>query len=415
MKRHEWGHLGVLLLAAIGIRYILFPLVGIWGDAGFYYYDAKLINQGLVPYVDFIGRSPLFNYGFASVASVFGNTMSTLRTFIVVGWLLTGFPVYYIAREIHSHHAGLVAFALAELSPFVVVYGYWANTQAWAVLPAMCGLALIVWRENWRTYTLSGVLFGLAFLSRRSMITVMAGLAVWMGVDWLRGNTTLRANWWRGVAYLAGFTTTLALAYVTLASGDVALAAKFAEVHGYGLFASSGRGGFPLIMDESPPPRDFRVDKGYIPIFNDLCQRCGSWTARTFAKTALVATPLIAPLFAYFRDWTNRWFSERQWEYTSGILLILAAYGAVTAIQAGFYLRAVTALAYLLVVYALYQYKPVGVLYDRTMLLPFLASVLLAVGYLYRKRVIHTYYWMDFAPFVAILSGVILVEVWHEA
>jgi len=124
-RRHAL-HLGALLALIVAVRYVLFPHVGIWGDAGFYIYDARLINRGLTPYVDFVGRSPLFNYAYAGVAQYAGNTMPVLRVFIAVFWVLCIFPVYYIAREIDGHAAGLAAAATMGLTPFMLVYGYWA-------------------------------------------------------------------------------------------------------------------------------------------------------------------------------------------------------------------------------------------------------------------------------------------------
>lgn len=414
MNRREWTHLGALIASTLLVRALLFNFVGIWGDAGFYIYDATLINQGLTPYVDFVGRSPLFNYGYASTAQMFGNSMSTLRAFIALWWLLCLFPIYYIARSIYGHRAGLAAGAVMQLTPFMLVYGYWANTQSLAAFCAITGVAALVWREDHVGYFLAGIGVGVAFLSRRSAIVILGALGLYALYEYTRHNDSLQ-TFNNHTAAVVGFSISLAVGYLMISNWQPALALEFAEVHGWGLISSSGRGGFPLLSDAAAPDVTNRIEDGRIPIFNDLCQMCGSWTARTFAKTTLVTTPVIGPLFWYFRDWSDRWFSDRLRDYTFGILLILAAYAIVTAIGAGFYLRPITALV--LVVFGVLAFRSPALdrslLYHRHMVLMLLCLGGLAAGYLYRNRVLHTYYFSDFFPFLSVVVGVLAVAVWE--
>lgn len=419
MKGTEATHVIGVLAVAISIRYILFPFVGVWGDAGFYTYDALLINSGQTPFVDFIGRSPLFVYSYAVVASVFGNGIETLRWFIAFWWLLAAVPVYYIARELHSHVAGLAAMAVLELSPFMLVYGYWANTQSLAAVLSISAIAALVWRQRLSTYLLAGALFGLAFLSRRSVITIMGGVAIWMGYTAVRYHredliAALSRRVVRGVGFLAAFGAVLFGMYGWMAHGNLELTIAFAETHAWGLISSSGRGGFPLITDLPTPNMTGQISKGRIPIFNDLCQRCGAWTARTFAKTTLVSLPVVAPLLVYFRDWSDRLFSDRTRDYTFGTLLALAGYGVVVALIAGYWLRPLAVVSLVVFAILVFEIPPIdpNILYDRRMLLVVFSLALLAMGYLYRNRVLHTYYFSDFMPLLAVVIGVIYTEIW---
>lgn len=414
MNRRHATHLCLLIAATVAIRALLFKYVGIWGDAGFYIYDARLINQGLTPYVDFIGRSPLFNYGYAYTAAVFGNTMATLRAFIALWWLLSIVPVYYIAREIHGHAAGLAAGAVLALTPFMLVYGYWANTQSLAAFLTVSGLAALVWREDSIGYLLAGVGIGLAFLSRRSVIVIFGAVGFY-AIYRAWATAAPRDSLVNGIATIVGFSLPLGLGYLMLANWRPEMALAFAETHGWGLISSSGRGGFPLLTDTERPSVTNRIENGRIPIFNDLCQMCGSWTARTFAKTTLVTTPVIGPMFWYFRDWSDRWFSDALRDYTFGVLLMLAGYAVYSALSAGFYLRPFVAIV--LVGFGVLAFQTPAIdrdiLYHKHMVLSGLCLIALSAGYLYRNRVLHTYYFSDFMPYLSILVGVVAVAGWE--
>lgn len=420
MKRVEVAHLLGLLAVAIAVRYVLFPLVGVWGDAGFYTYDAMLINSGQTPFVDFVGRSPLFNYSYAWATSVFGNGMASLRAFIVFWWIIAAFPVYYIGRTIDGHGAGLASVAVLQLSPFMLVYGYWANTQSLAAFAAIVGIALLVWRREWWVYGVSGMVFGAAFLSRRSVITLMVGIAAWMAYTALKNERNrlvpaLKARLFRGSAFLAGFFVVIFAMYAWMANGDIGLTVALADTHAWGLISSSGRGGFPLVTESPAPSTQNAIDTGRIPILNDIFQMVGAWTARTFAKTTLVALPAMAPLFVYFRDWSDRFFSERVRDYTLGILLVLAMYGGVVAVLAGYWLRPLAVFSLVAVAVIVFRFEAIRpeLLYDRHMVLLLSTMGFLLLGYLYRNRVLHTYYFSDFMPMLSVVAGVSYAALWR--
>lgn len=412
MNRRHAAHLAGLLAVAVAVRYVLFPYVGVWGDFGFYTYDSYLINEGQMPFVDFIGRSPLFTFTFAAVIRwVPGDHALLLRTFVAGWWVVAGVPVYVIARHIHGHLAGLVAVAVLELSPFMLTYGFWANTQSLAAVLAVSGIAVLVVREDHVGYAAAGLGCGAAFLARRSVIVILAGVGLY--ICWLGWrDRDIQAVVTRSVAAIAAFVGALAVGYLGFARGDVGLAVALAETHAWGLVSSSGRGGFPLITEAHPPPFLNRLKQGRIPIFNAVCQLCGSWTARTFAKTTIVAAPILAPMGYYGRDIAARYFTDAHRDYLGGILLILVAYGLVRAAGAGFYLRVGVVVALLLVAVgiALGPRLDRTVLYDRRVALLLCILFGLTAGYLYRNRILHTYYFADFLPYLAVVVGIVIVE-----
>ena len=414
MNRRELAHLTGLFLAVLAARYVLFTAVGLWGDLGFYTYDAMLINEGQTPFVDFIGRSPLFNYAFAAVVDWLPvSPVVLLRAFIALWWLLAGVPVYLLGRRIHSHAGGLAAGAIMQLSPFMLVYGYWTNTQSLAALLAISGVAILVYREDWIGFGVAGLALGIAFLSRRSVITVLGALGVY-ALYQLTQHREVRSTVFQGVSVVVGFLAPLGAGYLLLADFDPGLTLAFAETHAWGLISSSGRGGFPLISEATPPETSRDLSRGHIPIFHDICQRCGYWTARTFAKTSLVTVPIVAPLLFYFRDITDRYFSDAHRDYTFGVLLALLGYGVYHALAAGYVIRVGAIISLVLFGFVAFWSDGIdrSVLYDDQMVLLLLVLTSLAAGYLYRNRILHTYYFLDFMPYLSVVAGVLYAEAW---
>lgn len=418
MNRNELTHLVALLGLGVLARAVLFDYVGIWGDFGFYVYDARLILEGNTLFVDMIGRSPLFNYTYAWLVGQVGHAVPLLRIYISTFWLLGALPVYGLARDVYGHRAGLAAGAVLLLSPFALVYGMWANTQSLMALLAITAIYIAATRDGVGWYAIVGVLLGMAFLSRRSVVTIAGGLALWMGYRALRSEKTLPyafdQEFKRGLGVLGGFAVAIFSMYLWLANGHLGMMWKFFDTHAVGLFSSSGRGGFPLIS-ESEPPVTQTLDRNRIPVFNAICQLCGAWTARTFAKTTLVTTPIVGPLFYYGRDISDAVFERVHKQYVGGILSIITLYALSLVIRSGYYTRVLTILSLVLFAIVAFRFSRIkrSILYHQTMVLQLLVLFGLTAGYLYRNRLLHTYYFMDFVPFLSVVSGVLYARAWE--
>lgn len=414
MNRRELGHLGVVLLAATLARALLFDVVGVWGDAGLYHADAELVLAGQTPFVDFIGRSPAFIYAYAGVASVFGNFIVTLRAFVSLLWLATLLPVYAIARHVKGHRAGLVAAALIGLSPFMLSFGFFANTQSLAALTSITAVAVVVGRPGWPAYALAGALVGLAFLSRRSAVAVLAGIILWLAVGGLR-RRAWRATAVQGLALVGWFAAALAAAYALLAGLQADAALAIAESHAWALVDSAGRGGFPLLGVDLPPGVATGTGGRRVPIVSDVCQRCSAHTVRELFQTVLLASPLVGPLVVYPRAWLAWLAGDRLQAYTGGLAGLLVGYAAVKAAVAGLGVRALGLAALGVFAAAAALRPPIDrtVLHDEDLLLVVAVCGVMALAYLYRPRRLFEYYFADFVPFVAVLAGVILVELWE--
>lgn len=416
MKSRDYAHLSLLILAAIIIRALIFDDIAIWGDMGFYVADTTKILAGERPFFDFLGRSPLFLYGFAAARTVFGHPVHLVRAYVVFWWILTIIPVYGLARHIHSHKAGILAGAFFAFSPFTLFYGMWANTQSLAAFLAGFGVLAYLRLEGLQGATAAGALFGLAFLSRRSVIVILPAIPLWLAIQSYQSNTRPRAILAGSLSLFASFAGILMVGYYFLSPSGLSGAIDLAHTHAVSLFISNGRGGYPLI-GANPPPVVNELEYGYIPIFHDICQLCTFKTAITYFKTLLRASSLLVPLGVYYRDLDHRFIDPNYRIYLHGILIVLAGYGAVTAATGGYVWRTVVVVSVLLAFYGIYKLPRVdsATLWNPGMLLVLVVLFGYAAGYLYRNRVLHVYYFMDLAPFVAVVSGILIVALSKQA
>lgn len=407
MNRRHLTHLAAVVIAGILVRAILFKSIGVWGDWGFYVYNAQLLNQGQMPFVDIIARSPLFMQTYALLAPL-GNQAYLFRAFVMTWWVLAALPVYGIGREITGHRAGLAAAAVYLLAPFGIVYSAWGNTQSLAAFLAITGLYIVIRKQSLPHYGALGVLLGMAFLSRRSVVVILPAIVLYQAYQWWRTDTTLWRAYWTSSTVAVAFLGTLLVGYLWLAQWNVTRATAFLDIHAVNLFVSSGRGGFPLLNTPPNPAIDTAQENG-VPVLSSVCQSCGAWTARTFAKTIMLTTPVVGILFFYCKDWATGVFSERDAQYLIGIMAALGVYAVGVAAAHGYVLRSFGVIGLALFAFVVYKTDtpPRKLLYDQRMMLLMLVLVALMAGYLYRPRVLHAYYFMDFWPAIAALAGVL--------
>lgn len=415
MTRREWTHLAILIVAAAIIRVALIPEVGIWRDISFYLYDARMILAGQRPFVDFLGRSPAFIYLYAGVRAVVGQPVLSLRGLIVALWLLTGVPVYDIARQLADHRSGLAAVAVFLFSPFMLSYGMWSNTQSLAALAGATGAAVLVRRQDLPAVALAGGLFSLAYLSRRSVVVLLFATLLYFG---LLGVRTRR---WRPLVARTGtlgvvFGAMLLVGYWLTVGGGVDRTLALAEIHTVNLFISSGRGGFPILGVEAPLTQN-SIDRGRIPIVNDLCKTCSPWTAQVLAKTLLVGLPGVSVGWVYVRELDARALDERLTPYLYAALAAAGVWAAYLSVQSGHWIRVGALLSLALTALVVYRADPVptALLTDSRSLYVLLIAGGLIAGYLYRDPLLHTYYFADVAPHGAVLAGVLGVAVWRRS
>lgn len=416
MKQREYFHVAALVLWGIAIRIFLFEKVGVWRDWGFYAYNAELILQSQTPFIDFLGRSPLFIYGYALVYDLVGNAIYSLRAYVLAWWLLGSPLVYLVGREIRDHITGLAALGIYLFSPFGLVYMMWVNTMAPAGVAGILAVYVILRWDSWPAYAVAGFSIGVGFLSRRSIIVMLPALGLFLGLQYARsysnGNHVrkFKQSVSRLGASVAGFTVAMFTGYLLLSNWSLEIAWALFETHAVNLFITFGRGGWPLLGVNPPPVIE---ETAGIPIISTLCQRCGVWTLKVFAKTFIVTLPVGMGLLYYFRDVSDSWLTDSGRFILGGLLTVLAAYGLGVSLLNGFYTRGLGVLAALVLGYVVFTKAPPekNTLYSRGMVLLGIIMLGFAAGYLYRNRLLHTYYFMDFWPYFSVAIGVISVAV----
>lgn len=409
MDHRDFSILAGFLLAAVIVRWLLFDLVGVWGDFGFYTYDARLIHQGETPFVDFLGRSPLFLYLYAAVVSLTGEYVRTLRWFAIFWYLATAVPVYLIGRKLFDRRVGAAALAFFLFTPFSIAFGVRASTQSMALFFSICGLYAVLHRQTSSWIALAGVLTGLGFLARQSMVALAGAVGLWLCWYGLRYDWSKKSLLARLSAFSAGWLGVVFIGYLFVVR-DLAMAVELFNQQVVGLVATNGRGGLPLIGVEFP---EIQTNKppGYVPILNDVFPQLHSRAARVFAHTIMSGAPLIALLLFYLRDWEHRYVDSWLFPYAAGALIALAGYGIVHALRAGYYSRPLAVAAFLGIATLAWSTGPLerARLYSQEAVLLLFVGGCLSLGYLVRDRMVANYYFLDFWPVVALLAGVITV------
>lgn len=138
------------------------------------------------------------------------SDMDMARFLQVLLSTLTLVLVFLLGRELFDARSGVAAAALFAFYPCFVGYTvlFWAETQfillntAWAVL-LFRGIRL----DSWRLLALSGVVLGLAALTRQTMLTFLPLLLVWMVMV---GGRPLSASVRRAAMVLAAALLTIA-------------------------------------------------------------------------------------------------------------------------------------------------------------------------------------------------------------
>lgn len=416
MNRRHIGHLAAVLALGLAIRLLAYRWVGIWVDHGFYPYDARLILRGQTPFVDFLGRSPLWLYLYAGVQGLLGYSVAVVRGFVVGWWLVAALPVYGLGREIADHRSGLAAVGVYWLLPYGIVYGFWVNTMSLAAALSVTAVYLLATRDRVRWWAVAGLLIGLAFLSRRSAVVLLPALGLFL----LLHDADYSDNWnaisSRLGALTAAWIGTLLVSYWLVVGGSLSQTVALAETHALNLFISTGRGGWPLLGASVPNPGN-SIDAGRIPIFNDVCQLCGRWTARTIAKGLLVAMPAVAiATGGGLRYVTRRWFDPRGVPYLMAPLALLGLFAAALAAFTGYWLRVGAVVSLAVGVWLAYRVElPTPTVRDRpALLLALLAGGGMVAGYLYRERALHVYYGMDVWPYGSVAVGLVAIAFWDR-
>jgi 4-amino-4-deoxy-L-arabinose transferase-like glycosyltransferase len=414
----EWqdrklGQLGVIVLTALLSKLLIFTDVAVNGDTGLYLYDAQQITWGKQIFVDFPSRSPVMEYLLAGVVSVSPSPIIGARAFMLMMSLAVGVAVYAVAREIHSHRAGLVAAAIWYFTPFTMVWSLWIKTEVVAALFLLVAFWLVLRVLDAEEVSLPvmvmvGTLFGTAFLIRRVAIVHIGAFGIfWLGYRYREGYSTRNVVTPLSAA-AAATVGTLVTAYLLLAGFDLRLAGEIARVHAVALVESSGQGSLGWVGLEDHSARMAESRGGFLA---QICQKCGIRTLEVWQQTWRVTLPVTLSLLVGLRSFIrveSRFFGD--WALPTAIG-VAGGFGLVSGLlsaQNGQALVSFVLLAGVAVVW-LGESPDWEDWYDLRMGLPVLILTGLTAGYLYRDRIQYVTYFQDFMPFLAILAGVCIV------
>ena len=134
------------------------------GDENVYYYMAKLIGEGKVPYKDFFyAHPPLQIYILALVYGIAGFNVLLLKMVPLISALITAYFIFKISQAKFGYHEGVLALIL-----FLFSYGVMFNSVfSFGIMTATMFLVIGFYFSSVKdNYIIAGIFFGLAGLTR---------------------------------------------------------------------------------------------------------------------------------------------------------------------------------------------------------------------------------------------------------
>jgi hypothetical protein len=170
----------IMMVALIRVRLLEVPLER---DEGEYAYAGQLILEGVAPYEQVYNmKMPGIYVAYALIEATFGQTHGGIHLGLLVINAVTIVVLFLLAGELFGPVAGVASsctFAVLSLGQHV--QGVFANAEHFVILPAMCGIWLLVRGINRAKILLLGVggmLLGLGFLIKQhgGVFIVFGGL-----------------------------------------------------------------------------------------------------------------------------------------------------------------------------------------------------------------------------------------------
>lgn len=215
----ERSALAIILLAGFLLRLWLSVRAPLDLDEGQFLYDARLLWDGRIPFVDYTTRAPLLLICMALSFSIFGYGFVAGRLVIIVLTVGTAFLLYRLGRELGSGRAGLIAAAFYSLLPFSV-YGTFIvkeePAQAFVVTLGVYLILLAVRTDRGYYFFLAGIVLGSAYLVRRSSFAYLAAAPILLWLSYLSVPKAVRGF----IILLAGALLALSPLLIIVASVD---------------------------------------------------------------------------------------------------------------------------------------------------------------------------------------------------
>jgi hypothetical protein len=180
-----------LILSIIFVTTIRFRLLGIplERDEGEYAYMGQLILQGLPPFsFAYSMKLPGVSAAYALIISIFGHTAEGIHLGFTLINCFTIIMVFLLTRYLFGAYAGAIAgatYGILSISPAVL--GVYAHATHFVVLPALCGIFLMlkaIDKGALSGFFWSGILFGIAFVMKQHGILFF--IFAWVYFLWIQ-------------------------------------------------------------------------------------------------------------------------------------------------------------------------------------------------------------------------------------
>ncbi len=162
----------IFFTAIVRVRLLGIPLER---DEGEYAYTARLILQGIPPYIEsYDPKIPGLHIVYALIMAVFGENLYGIHLGLLFTNISTIFVLFFMGKRLFGCSVGLISaagFAIMSLSQNVL--GFTANAEPLLLLPALGGIFIMLFAlesDKKKYFFLSGFLVGLAFIIKQSAL-----------------------------------------------------------------------------------------------------------------------------------------------------------------------------------------------------------------------------------------------------
>ncbi|MDD5290341.1 MAG: glycosyltransferase family 39 protein [Patescibacteria group bacterium] len=170
----------IIILIAISIAFLIIkiPQIGFrYGDENIYFYEARLITQGQLPYQNFFFASPPMELLFlAGLVAVFGFSIWALKLFLLALILGTAWLIFLWLKNITNEKAGLFA-AIFYLFSFLnlATSDYYSGVQLTVFFFILSLYLVSIKKPVW-----AGVATALSFFTRFYAAPLILALIIYL-------------------------------------------------------------------------------------------------------------------------------------------------------------------------------------------------------------------------------------------
>jgi len=193
-------------------------------DEGAHLSDVQLLSEGLVPFVDFQSREPVYVYTLFLGSKIVGRSIFAMRLVPYAFFLINAFLIYLLAAGFFEKRMGVGAGLLYLLYPFSFVFSVLIKTEPFGIFFTL--LSFLFWMKYYsskkKIFAFAVGLFSvLAFYARLADVATFSALFVLWGIlslsdkKFISGWITFLLTYLGGVAVvLAGYAQAVPLTKV---------------------------------------------------------------------------------------------------------------------------------------------------------------------------------------------------------